>query len=157
MIIFTDGSCLKNGSENNEGGFGVVILDDNGNFIDCYQKQSNNTTNNAEELKAILYALLRFGKVRPAPIVYSDSAYCVNSLTQWLPGWARNNWTKSDGKSPENLELMKAFYEYSLKGYQIELVKVKGHAGNFWNEIADGLATNKLKSQDIRNKYRKEM
>ena len=36
MIIFTDGSCLKNGSENNEGGFGVVILDDNGNFIDCY-------------------------------------------------------------------------------------------------------------------------
>ena len=29
MIIYTDGSCLGNGNLNNEGGYGIVVLDDN--------------------------------------------------------------------------------------------------------------------------------
>ena len=153
MIAFTDGSALKNGSANNTGGFGIVLLNDDGTFNSCHQKQETNTTNNEMELKAILYVFLKYGHQSPAPTIYSDSAYCVNSLNQWIYSWARNGWIKSDKKPPENLEIMKLFYEYYQKGYKMNLVKVKGHAGNLWNEVADGLATGRLSAADIERKY----
>ena len=153
MIAFTDGACSGNGSDNSSGGFGVVLLNNDGTYHSCYQKFCDGTTNNIEELKAILYVFLLHGKERPAPIIYSDSAYCVNSLNQWIHGWARNGWLKSDNKPPENLDIMKVFYEYYQKGYQMELIKVKGHNGVHWNEIADDLATGRLKINDVERKY----
>jgi ribonuclease HI len=153
MIAFTDGSCLKNGSETNTGGFGVVLLNDDGSFHSCYQKQADNTTNNEMELKASLYVFMKYGHLRPAPTIYSDSAYCVNSLNEWIFNWARNGWIKSDKKPPENLEIMKVFYDFYQKGYKMNLVKVKGHHGVLWNEIADGLATGKLAAADVERKY----
>ena len=61
MIIYTDGSCLGNGKAVNSGGFGVVVLDNKENLLYTYSKRSENTTNNREELKAILYAMLNHG------------------------------------------------------------------------------------------------
>lgn len=153
MVIFTDGSCLKNGAKENTGGFGVVVINDDGTFNTCYQKESINTTNNREEIKAILYTLLTYGKMRPAPTVLSDSAYCVNMFNDWIFSWARNNWLKSDNRPPENLDLIKVFYEYCLKGYQINLIKVKGHSGVEWNEVADKLATGTLTTVDVERIY----
>lgn len=144
MLIYTDGSAKGNGKANNSGGFGVVIVsDDNQNLITQYSHFENNTTNNIQELKAILWAMINYGKY--SPIVFSDSAYCVNTLTKWMYGWAANNWLKSDNKPPENLELIKAYYELEKKGYKINLQKVAGHSGNRWNEYADKLATGQIK------------
>ena len=47
-------------------------------------------------------------------------------------------------KIPENLDLIQAYYEWYQKGYRIDLRKVKGHAGQKWNEMADGLATGRI-------------
>lgn len=58
MIIYTDGSAHPNPGP---GGFGVVIYDNN-NLINCYQHFEENTTNNRQEIKAILYAFLKYGK-----------------------------------------------------------------------------------------------
>ena len=55
--------------------------------------------------------------------------------------WQRNGWVKSDGKVPENLDLVKAFYDLKENGIDINFVKVKGHANNKYNELADKLAT----------------
>lgn len=140
MIIYTDGACSKNGTATAHGGFGVVILDDNQELITTYKKHSECTTNNREEMKAILYALLTCGKNSPRPVVYSDSAYAVNTFNDWMWGWANRGWVKSDNKTPENLDIVKAFYEYWNKGYRIELRKCIGHSGNPWNEMADRLA-----------------
>lgn len=151
MILYTDGSCCGNGKVVNKGGFGVVILDDQQQLVRTYGKQTENTTNNREELKAILYCMLNFGvKVNPnefqttIPIVYSDSAYCVNTFNEWMFNWAKNGWIKSDKKTPENLDLIQAYYDWYQKGYRIDLRKIKGHAGHQWNEMADALATGKL-------------
>ena len=62
MIIYTDGSCQGNGKSENTCGFGVVVLDNDENLIYNYSKQTTNTTNNREELKAILYAMLQHGQ-----------------------------------------------------------------------------------------------
>lgn len=140
MIIYVDGACSGNGSAAAVGGFGVVVLDDNENIIELYNKQNHNTTNNREELRAILYALVKYGKQTRPPIVYSDSAYCVNTFTQWMWGWAAKGWLKGDNKPPENLDLIQAYYDLWHRGYRIELRKCRGHSGVKWNEMADKLA-----------------
>lgn len=140
MIIYTDGACSGNGSANAVGGFGVIVLDDDENLITTYHEQVQNTTNNRMELSAILWAMIKYGKERPAPTVYSDSAYCVNTLTSWMYGWAKRGWVKSDNREPENLDLIQAFYKLVEQGYVIDLRKCYGHSGDYWNEQADKLA-----------------
>lgn len=143
MIIYTDGSSHPNPGP---GGFGVVVLDDNENLIYTYSKQfSTRTTNNQMELKAILYAMLQYGSKDNIPIVYSDSNYSVQTLNNWMFNWAKNGWIKSDKRTPENLDLIQAYYNWYQKGYRIDLRKVKGHNGLKWNEMADDLATGKIK------------
>ena len=153
MIIYTDGSCLGNGKEHNTGGFGVVVLDNNENLLYTYSKQfEGKVTNNEMELKAILFAYFSHGVKEEndwnnnIPIVYSDSNYCVQTFNDWMFKWARNNWIKSDKKIPENLDLIQAYYEWYQKGYRIDLRKVKGHAGQSGNELADKLATGEIKT-----------
>lgn len=138
--IYTDGSCKGNGKISNVGGFGVVVTKD-GEVVTTYSKRSENTTNNREEIRAILYAMLLYGSKNNPPIVYSDSAYCVNTFNDWMFRWAKNNWIKSDKKTPENLDLIKEYYNWYQKGYRIDLRKIKGHIGNKYNEMADKLAT----------------
>lgn len=137
--IYTDGSCKGNGKISNVGGFGVVVTKD-GEVVTTYSKRSENTTNNREEIRAILYAMLLYGSKDNPPIVYSDSAYCVSTFNDWMFRWAKNNWFKSDKKTPENLDLIKEYYNWYQKGYRIDLRKIKGHAGNKYNEMADKLA-----------------
>lgn len=136
--FYVDGSCSGNGTENSIGGFGVVGVE-NDEVIFTYSKINQPTTNNREELRAILYVLIHYGHLNP--IVYSDSAYCVNSLTTWIYGWERKGWLKSDNKPPENLDLIQAYWELLQKGYSIQLRKIKGHVGHIYNEMADKLAT----------------
>ena len=138
MVYYTDGSAHPNPGP---GGFGVVIVDETiDEIIDTYAKSSQKTTNNAEEMKAIIFAVCDAAKRGVPAIIYSDSAYAINTFTNWMFSWERNGWVKGDGKVPENLELVKAFFELNKK-YKITLNKVKGHVGNKYNEMADKLAT----------------
>ena len=138
MIFYTDGSAHPNPGP---GGFGVVIVDPKGEIIETYAKHCDNTTNNAEEMKAILYAACRAAQVGEPALIYSDSAYAINTFSNWMYSWQRNGWVKSDGKVPENLDLVKAFYDLKENGIDINFVKVKGHANNKYNKLADKLAT----------------
>ena len=138
MVYYTDGSAHPNPGP---GGFGVVIVDETTDeIIDTYAKSSQKTTNNAEEMKAIIFVVFDAAKRGVPAIIYSDSAYAINTFTNWMFSWERNGWVKGDGKVPENLELVKAFFELNKK-YKITLNKVKGHVGDKYNEMADKLAT----------------
>lgn len=145
MVIYTDGSCRGNGKANSEGGFGVCVVED-GQLVDIYQQFQSPTTNNEMELKAILYAFLKYGTKDNffVPTVYSDSAYAVNTLTNWMYNWAAKDWKKADKKTPENLELIKAYYDWEQLGYKINLQKIAGHANHKYNELADALATGRI-------------
>lgn len=141
MKYYTDGSSRGNPGP---GGFGVVILDNSGNLITTYSEQTEYTTNNEQEMKAIIWAsCYALTHKDPNPIIYSDSAYAINSFSKWMFNWERNDWLKKDGKQPENLSLIKAFFEIYQNHY-IELVKVQGHTDNKWNNLADRLAAGKI-------------
>lgn len=150
ITIWTDGACSKNGKEGAHGGYGVVVVQDD-KIIDAHQSSCEETTNNREEMKAILWALHEYGAGPYAfevPVVYSDSTYCVNTFNIWMYSWRRNGWFKSDNKKPENLDLIQDYY---LCDKQIDLRHIKGHAGHKYNEIADKLATGRLSVEDVLN------
>lgn len=141
MIAYVDGSCRPNPGP---GGYGIVLLDDDERLIRTYRYDKENTTNNEMELMAILNAAV-FAKIKNEPLtIYSDSSYAIGCLSNWMYSWERNGWVKSDNKIPENLKLIQSYYS-NFKDYDITFKKVKGHAGNFWNEIADKLATGEIK------------
>ena len=98
------------------------------------ENNKKQTTNNEMELMGILTAMELYGDYHTfpdgsVPIVYTDSAYCYNTLTNWMYSWANNGWTRGPKHEPvKNLEIIKRFYELITdKGYKIDLQKVKGH------------------------------
>lgn len=121
--IYIDGSSRGNPGP---GGFGLVILSEDERRIEYkYSKHCDNTTNNREELKALIQALemideqnksLYYNIEEPIDyIIYSDSSYVVNIWNDWLIKWANNNFLKSDNFPPENLDLIKTLFKYYTK------------------------------------------
>ena len=116
----------------------VIIIDYNYNEF-CHQ-----TTNNREELKAILHVFkLAAADPEAEYVVYSDSAYAVTMINSWIWGWSKNNWLNSKKKEVENLDLVRELYSYlTIDFFNCQVKKVSGHAGELGNEMADALATN---------------
>ena len=139
---YTDGSATGNGTENSIGGFGIVEVDENDNILWEYQENGlKYETNNSMELTAILYALNHIETEEASfmkPIIYSDSAYCVNLINDWMYSWERNGWKRPKNQEVKNLNLIKQIFELVDLA---EIRKVKGHSSNKWNEYADKLAT----------------
>ena len=149
-IYYTDGSCMPNPGK---GGFAVVdiFLNENNEeeFFDSYYEKTNESTNNREELKAVLWVMENKSNgifkdenfiKGTIPLVYSDSAYVVNCFNDWIFKWRDNGWKRSKNQSIENLDLMKKFIELYDKGYRIDLKRIPGHSGHKWNELADKIA-----------------
>ena len=144
LVFYVDGSCKGNPGA---GGFGVVSLQDN-EILYSYSEYCDNTTNNREEMKAILHVfkLIDSSKVKDTVIIYSDSAYCVNMINDWIWKWADNDWKNSKKQTVENIDLVLKLYKYISKDFfPCQVVKVRGHVGEVANELADALATNNVK------------
>lgn len=90
--FYTDGATSNNGYENSSGGFGVIELDEQNNICYEYQEFKAPTTNNEMELMAILHTLQYIQKESNnfiKPIIYTDSAYCYNIITNWMYSWEK--------------------------------------------------------------------
>ena len=147
-IYYTDGSCKDNGGNNPKGGYGVIELQDN-KVIYQYQEFKTSTTNNEMELMAILHVLKKIDKEKNfqennftiVPIIYSDSAYSVNIINDWMYKWKNNNWLRPKNQEIKNLNIIKEIYELA---HLAQIQKVKGHADNQWNNYVDKLATGEI-------------
>jgi ribonuclease HI len=156
MSIYVDGSCTGNGKAENAGGFGVVEINEQGKVVFAYAEHCENTTNNREELKAILYAVKKYGPASSFLVntIYSDSHYCVETFNNWMFSWFKNGWLKADGKPPENLDLIKEYFNcFVTKNYRLSLEKIRGHSGILGNELADKLATKKITPEEVMSIY----
>ena len=130
--IYCDGSALNNGCKNSIASYGIVmLLIENGSIIGGKQYsglcEPVNSTNNYAEITA---ALVGLEKIRDKTIpvkVYSDSQYLVQTIN--------SNWSINANK-----ELWGKLFDEIRTFDSIEFIKVKGHGGNKYNEIADNLA-----------------
>lgn len=145
-VYYTDGSAKGNGTNKSSGGYGIVEIDENNNILWEYQDIKAPTTNNEMELMAILTALKHIDSSGEVgflkPIIYSDSAYCVNLINDWMYKWEQNGWKRPKNQEVKNLDIIKEIFELADIA---ELRKVPGHSGVKWNEYVDGLAKNEIK------------
>lgn len=142
--IYTDGACSGNPGK---GGYAFVIVCNDKPKLKLYGHKEH-TTNNCMELTAIVRAIKHAqSQYYESPgindfKIYSDSAYCVNSINQgWVKFWRANNWITKSGEPIKNRELWEELLSMlESRKYKISFVKVKGHSGNKWNEMVDYLA-----------------
>ncbi len=130
--IYTDGGCEPNPGV---GGWGAVLL------CNGHRKELSGgedvSTNNRMELMAAIEALEHLK--RPCKVVlYTDSEYLRNGITQWMPGWKRRNWQRKGGEL-KNLELWQRL-DRAIVRHEIEWRWVRGHTGVEENERCDELA-----------------
>lgn len=132
IIIYTDGGCRGNPGL---GAWASILISEKHSLRLEIGESEEMTTNNKMEMKAVIKALERLKKSHNIK-VYSDSAYLVNGMNEWIYSWQKNNWIKSDKKPVENKEYWIKLIELSKK-HNIEFIKVKGHSGNKENNRAD--------------------
>jgi ribonuclease HI len=102
------------------------------------------TTNNRMELTAAIKALAALN--RPCSVcLYTDSMYVSKGVSEWLPGWIRNNWRTSSKSPVKNVDLWQELSRLNTL-HDVQWKWVKGHAGNAGNEHADHLANKGIDS-----------
>ena len=139
-IIYTDGACVGNPGP---GGWGAVIFDDK-------EKQNNisgsvkDTTNNRMELIAPIMALKKI-KSKSDVVIFTDSSYVKNGITEWIKRWEKNGWKNANKKPIKNKDLW-AKLDSLCKKNKVSWKWVKGHSSNKYNNLADELATGAIKN-----------
>ena len=131
--IYTDGACSGNPGK---GGWAAIILD--GKNQSSISGSENKTTNNRMELMAPIMALKKI-KIKSEIIIYTDSRYVKDGITEWIKKWKLNNWKSSNKKPVKNKDLWVKL-DNSCQKHKITWKWVKAHAGNKYNNLADELA-----------------
>lgn len=140
VTIYTDGSCLGNPGA---GGWAAILI------YNGYEKEISGgelrTTNNKMEMTAVIEALKCLKE--PCNVtIYSDSKYVCNSVNLgWAKNWRANGWRNSNGKA-KNIPLWSELLKLT-DIHNVDLIWVKGHSGNEYNERCDKLAVAESKKQ----------
>ncbi len=137
VTVYTDGACRGNPGP---GGWGA-LLSCNGRSRQLKGGEAP-TTNNRMELMAAISALEAL-REPCAVVLYTDSNYVRQGITEWLPGWKRRGWRTADKKPVKNQDLWQRLDEAAAR-HRIDWHWVKGHAGDPGNEAADALANEGL-------------
>ena len=142
VTIYTDGACSGNPGP---GGYGVILM--SGQYKKELSGGDPNTTNNRMELMAVIVGLKALK--RPCNVkLYSDSQYVVNMVNQgWMEKWKRNGWMRTKSDPAKNVDLLKEL-DAQLQIHRVEMIWVKGHADNPYNNRCDELAVAFYKAMD---------
>lgn len=141
LVIYTDGACSPNPGP---GGWGAVIIA-NGHIRTELSGFEEDSTNNRMELTAAVSVLESLDK--PARIVlYTDSIYLKNGITDWIVKWQANNWRTADRKEVKNRDLWHRLL-HEIGRHQVDWRWVKGHGHDRFNIRADELAVEARKTR----------
>lgn len=133
IIVSTDGSCLRNPG----GAIGWAWVDHTGPHASGGAAVG---TNQIAELRAVMEAIVAHPGPEPL-LIESDSQYAIKCASEWLPGWKRKNWRTSAGEEVKNLELIQRIDRaIAERSGPVRFRWVRGHVGNYYNELADALA-----------------
>ncbi len=131
--VHTDGACLGNPGP---GGWAALLR---------YGERERevvggeaHTTNNRMELMAAISALETLTE-GCSVVLFTDSQYVRQGITEWMPGWIRRGWKTSGGDPVKNRDLWERLAA-AIGRHRIDWRWVKGHSGDPDNERVDGLA-----------------
>ena len=145
--IYTDGGCRKLA----EGGYGVYSPDFRKGVRLRYCGYDPKTTNNKQELTAVLRALefVANSKITDAEVVtiFSDSQYVINTFTIWIWNWLKNDTLKDKANSDIIERIWKLKTRLYYEDWDIRFKKVPGHANCEGNNVADRLVNFAIDNQ----------
>jgi len=129
VTIYTDGGARGNPGP---GGYGAILK------FGQHRKEANgafkHTTNNRMELMAVISALEMLNE-SCAVTLHSDSKYVIDALTKnWLKGWKKRGWVKSDKKPVLNKDLWQRL-DAAADPHSMTWKWVKGHANERCDEL----------------------
>ena len=149
VSIYTDGSCLGNGSPNAKAGIGIFFGTNHPRNISRKLEGSKRETNNTAEIKAILAAV---EELRPElergdnVLIHSDSTYAIGACTERGKRISKTGYVDQRTKTlVPNHELVKEAWETCSRYPNLQFKHVYGHQDNddpdsFGNRCADRLA-----------------
>ena len=118
--IYTDGSSIGNPGP---GGYGIIMILENGTYKKELSEGFSLTTNNRMELLAVIVALESI-KIKNSNVeVFTDSKYVSDAVDkQWV-----FKWEKLDFKKKKNPDLWKRFLLiYTLMALQLVILDLVG-------------------------------
>jgi ribonuclease HI len=141
VTIYTDGACSGNPGP---GGWAAILISGKQEKELCGHDPQ--TTNNRMELTAAIEALRALKRPCQATI-YSDSNYVIRCFTEgWMNAWKSRGWKRMERKGKRevlkpvlNVELWQEL-DRLMQIHRVTWEKVKGHAGDEYNERVDRLA-----------------
>lgn len=137
VAIYCDGACEPNPGE---AGSGAAVYREGQLAELWYGLYTPHGTNNTAELNALHQSLLIAKKEMRrggSLVIYCDSQYAINCISNWAYGWKGNGWKKKGGEI-KNLDMIKRIHAlYDRIKDSISLDHVKGHSGIEGNELAD--------------------
>ena len=131
--IYTDGACRGNPGP---GGWAALLIA--GEQRKEVSGAETATTNNRMELTAAIEGLSAL-KRRCRVLLYTDSKYVLQGITQWLPQWKARGWRTAAREPVKNQDLWERL-DAAAAAQDIEWHWVKGHSGDDGNEYVDALA-----------------
>lgn len=151
--VFTDGACSKNGQNGARASWACWFPEHKDLSKAEHVPTEQLQTNQRGELMAIHEAVkLVESKFPPSEVelkIYTDSMYCKNCLTQWLPNWVKNNWKNSQGNDVAHRDLIEdcANRMSRFNSYIVSYVKAHTNGDSYEsvnNDIVDKMAVNVL-------------
>lgn len=133
MEIYTDGSYAPT---TNQGGLAFVAVKDD-TILYKFSKAYKNVTNNKMELGAVILALASIKSPIDSLTIFTDSMYVVGCATK---GWKRKKNTKLWEQFDKVFSNAQAFVKNP-----IQIMWVKGHSDNSFNNLCDSLAVSASK------------
>jgi len=134
--VFCDGATRGNNIKGSMryGSFGSVVLDSN-NDIKYTTKlgfEGKEVTNNRMEMIALIYSVsmvLKYNLGKKIEIeVNTDSQILHKGINDWMTGWKKRGWKKSNGKTIENKDLWLVIDDlFKIDDLDLRTKWVKGH------------------------------
>ncbi len=132
MRVFTDGACSQNGKPGAKAGYAVWFPENRDLSSAARVPADQPQTNQRAEMTAIRHAVVTLeetGHTDEDIVIYTDSDYCINCLTKWIPGWISRGWKTSNGTDVLHRDLIEEISTRLTKFKSHRFVHVRAHTG----------------------------
>jgi len=159
--VFTDGACEGNGKKGAKASYACWFPENKELSASDHVPAEDGQTNQRAEMLAIAEAVrIVQKKFVPSEVnfeIYTDSMYCKDCLTKWLPGWLKNDWKTGKGEPVKHRDLIEETSRSLTKFKSYKITHVAAHTGgddeySKHNEMVDKMAVKVLHPEAVEEK-----